>query len=92
MCLFLAATTFYYSSGYQKLSNSHLNVEIANQINTQKDINKLRDMTHHFHNSYKETLNGLSNSFTNFGEILISIAVLCALLIVAIYKSKISNE
>ena len=86
--IFLAAACFYYSNGYKELSESHINTEITNQINSQKDINNVREIAHHYHVSYKDTLSVLSNSFSNFGEVLISIALLCLLLIVTIYKSK----
>ena len=88
MCAFLAMFNFYYSIGYQNIVKSHLNIEITSQINTQEDINILREMAHYFHNSYIETLKDQSDLFSNFGKILIAIAVLCMLLIIAIYKSK----
>ncbi len=88
VCVFVASFSFYYSNGYQNLSNSPKNIEITNKINTQNDISKLREMTHFFHNSYIETLRDQSNSLSSTGKILTSIAVLCIILIVAIYKSK----
>ncbi len=88
ICVFVASFSFYYSDGYLKLSNSPKNIEITNKINTQNDINKLREMTHFFHNSYIETLKNQSNSLSSTGKILTSIAVLCIILIIAIYKSK----
>ena len=91
--ILLASTTlstfyFYYSYGYQELSDSEKHKEITSIINTYKDIEKSKEMAHHFHTSYIRTLEEQSASFSNFGKILASIAILCTLLIVAIYKSK----
>ena len=88
MCTFLAAFNFYYSNGFQELSNAHINIEITNKINTQDDINKLKDMAHYFHTSYTATLREQADSFSNFAKVLTSIAVLCAILITTIYKSE----
>ena len=88
MCTFLAVFNFYYSYGYKELSNSHVNIEITNKINTQNDIKNLREMAHYFHTSYMGTLKEQSDSFSSFGKILTSIAVLCVLLIAMVYKSK----
>ena len=87
-CSTLATFYFYYSYGYQELSNSQKHTEITKNINTQKDVKKLRELANHFHTSYIGTLAEQADSFSSFGKILASIAVLCALLIFTIYKSE----
>ena len=87
-----SASCVYFSIGYNEISSYSKNEEIESKINTEDDINSVKEMAHYMHTSYKTALKEHGETYATIAKILAAISIICGLALFSTYKYTISKN
>ena len=91
-CAVASAACFYFASGYTELSVASTQQQLVDKIHSTSDVNLLKDMALHIHESYVISLQDHSALYESLVKIFAAIAVLAAITFGALYKHNASNQ
>jgi len=87
-----SAACFYLASNYKSLYTGAKHEAITQNIKSEGDIKKLKEMAIFMHEGYKSALKDHASMYSSLTEIFGVLAFLCAIALIASYKNYASNK